>query len=249
MNKSYVQLLGSMMVVLAALPSMVMADAKCSKKTLTGTYIYASTGLKGGSIHAEAGQEVFDGKGGILNTYTDATGAQVVTKGSYDVDHLCIGEAMYEDTGDEYEIYTGPSGSEFSWISVSPGTKINGRDVRVSSSLKPHCSLKTLKGTYIYSHIGYRNGTQYIESGQDVFNGKGEHWNTFTDAGGVTVTTNGTYTVGKNCIGQTYYKDTGDSYSIYVDPKGNELRYAAIASGSSNIGVGSMRRVGKEVIK
>jgi hypothetical protein len=121
--------------------------------------------------------------------------------------------------------------------------------VRFSSSLNPQCSLKTLKGTYIYSNIGYRNDTQYIESVQNVFDGKGKHWNTSTNAGGLTVTTTGTYTVGKNCIGQTYYEDTGDSYAIYVNPKGTEPRYFAIASGSSNIGVGSMRRVGKEVIK
>jgi hypothetical protein len=94
MKKSFVQLLRFTLVGLAALPSMVMADAKCSKMTLNGTFIYASTDLKDGAIHVEAGQEVFDGKVGILNTYTDATGTQAVTKGSNEVDQACIGQAM-----------------------------------------------------------------------------------------------------------------------------------------------------------
>lgn len=247
MRRSYLIILMVPVLGLSFFTSPLFADARCSEKTLKGTYIYASTGIRGGVVYVEAGQEVFDGKGGIVNTYTDSSGALIETKGVYDINQACIGQAMYEDTGDKYDMYTGPSGSEFSWISVSRGTKINGRDVRVSSSLDAQCSDRTLKGTYVYSHIGYKNGIQYIESGQDVFDGRGGHINTFTDAGGLTVTTSGTYSVGRNCIGQTFYEDTRDSYSIYVDPKGTELRYAAINPKPGNAGVGSMRRVGKEV--
>jgi hypothetical protein len=129
--------------------------------------------VRDGAPFVEAGQDIFDGKGGITNTYTDTTGQTVVTKGSYQMNANCVSQAKYDDSGVNYVMYTGPTGSEFSWISVTPGTKITGREVRVSTSLTPKCSLKTLKGTYVYSHIGYRDGVQYIESGQEVFDGKG----------------------------------------------------------------------------
>lgn len=247
MNKKQFLLLICALSLTTGVPTLAFAAGKCSLRTLKGTYIYASTGSKGGSLYVEAGQEIFDGKGGITNTYTNSAGVEVVTQGSYDLDENCVGQASYDDTGDQYEIYTGPAGTEFSWISLSKNTRLNGKDVRVTPAQNPRCSTRTLKGTYIYSHIGYRKGVQYIESGQDVFDGQGMHWNTFTDATGKTITTTGTYSVGKNCIGRTSYADTGDSYAIYVDPRGTELRYALITTASDSLGVGNMQRVGREV--
>jgi hypothetical protein len=240
-------LLGSAILALLMFPHASMADARCNDRTIKGAYIYASTGVRDGAPYVEAGQDIFDGKGGITNTYTDTNGQTVVTKGSYQMNANCVSQAKYDDSGVNYVMYTGPTGSEFSWISVTPGTKITGREVRVSTSLTPKCSLKTLKGTYVYSLIGYRDGVQYIESGQEVFDGKGSIRNTFTDASGMTVTTAGTYLMGDHCIGETRYQDTGDTYSVYVDPKGDSFTYASMISRSGNLAVGSERRVGKQV--
>ena len=224
-------------------------EAKCSLKTLKGFYIYGATGVKGNVVHVEGGQEIFDGKGGITNTYTDSSGSVTVTSGSYEMSDYCIGRATYHDTGDSYVMYTGPDGTEFSWLSISKGTEIAGREVRVSPSVKPKCSLRTLKGTYIYSYMGYRNGIRYFESGQERFDGHGNFVNNYTGANGEATVTTGTYTMERNCIGTTTYNDTGESYAVYVSPAGDEFRYVSLGSGLKNIAVGSEQRVSRSIIK
>lgn len=233
------------------LTAMFRAEAapKCSLKTLKGTYIYGATGVKDKAVHVEAGNDVFDGKGGIINTYTGSDGKDIVTTGTYVMGANCIGRATYNDTGDSYAMYTGPGGLEVSWISVSQDIRFSGRMLRVSKSVNPQCSLKTLKGTYVYSHVGYRNGIQYFESGQEKYDGRGNLVNIYSDANGLEILTRGTYTMNKNCVGHSTYEDTGDSYALYTGPKGDDFSYVSLGSGQSNMTVGRERRVSKEIVE
>lgn len=234
---------------LLSLTQAALATPKCSLKTLKGTYIYGATGVKNGSVNVEAGQDIFDGKGNIQNTYTDSKGVATVTTGTYTMSSNCTGVSTYKDSGDSYEIFTGPKGNFFSWVSVSEDYKISGQETRVSGSTKPKCSLKTLKGTYVYSQMGYRNGTHYLESGQEVYDGKGNITNTYADPKGQLVTTSGTYTLDQNCAGESTYTDTGDSYALYTSPKGDEFRFVSKTSSSNNLTAGSENRVSTALIK
>lgn len=237
-------------------PTFVSASPKCSLKTLKGTYIYGATGLKdktlpfsgtdqsGLGVNMEGGQEIFDGHGRITNTYSDASGQVTVANGTYTVNENCIGFATY-NSGDSYTLYTAPNGNEFTWASISNNQKITGREVRVSPALAPRCSLKTLKGTYLYSHMGYRNGLPYFETGKEIYDGKGHLTNVYTDIAGQTVETTGSYTMQNNCIGEATYDDTEDTYVIFMSPAGSEFRYVSLGSSQSNMAVGAEHRVSK----
>ena len=96
-------------------------------------YIYGATGMKNGSMNVEAGQDVFDGKGNIQNTYTDSQGVTKVTAGTYTMSSNCTGVSTYKESGDSYRIFTGPKGDLFSWISVSDDYKISGQESRASA--------------------------------------------------------------------------------------------------------------------
>ena len=49
-------------------------SSRCNNATLKGTYLYSSVGMLDGKPYAEAGREVYDGKGGVELTYR-GTGA------------------------------------------------------------------------------------------------------------------------------------------------------------------------------
>jgi hypothetical protein len=50
------------------------------------------------------------------------------------------------------------------------------------------------------------------------------------------------------CSGEVYARSCPyDTYSVYVDPKGDSFTYASMTSRSGNLAVGSERRVGKQV--
>ena len=97
--------------------------------------------------------------------------------------------------------------------------------------------------------MGYRNGTHYLEGGQEIYDGKGNIKNTYTDPKGQLVTTSGTYTLEENCAGASKYTDTGDSYALYTSPKGDEFRFVSKTSSSNNMSAGSENRVSTALIK
>jgi len=246
------------LVALTLLTSRVEAQPNCSLKTLKGAYLYGATGLKdkvlpfvppgenGQIVNLEGGQEIFDGRGNITNTYADGSGQVTLVNGSYSLDANCVGRAVY-NSGDSYTLYASPTGNEFTWASISAGKKITGREVRVSRSLSPRCSLKTLKGTYLYSHMGYRNGIPYFETGKESYDGLGHLSNVYTDMNGHAVETNGTYALnGENCVAQATYEDTGDTYIIFMAPSGSEFRYVSFDGTRSNLAVGAEHRVSKK---
>lgn len=112
----------------------------------------------------------------------------------------------------------------------------------------PKCSLKTLKGTYIYSASGTRDGIPFAESGQEVYDGKGNVMNYYTDNTGESGTSTATYTMGENCIGESTYS-SGESYAIYASPNGSEFTWVAKSKAGDSVSTGTQRRVTTAIMK
>jgi len=56
------------------------AASRCNNATLKGTYLYSSIGVLDGKPYAESGREVYDGKGGVVLTYSGSGGAASTMK-------------------------------------------------------------------------------------------------------------------------------------------------------------------------
>ncbi|CAK0739635.1 exported hypothetical protein [Gammaproteobacteria bacterium] len=115
------------------------AATKCGKKTLKGTYIYSSRGAPSAiasTTYVEAGMESYDGAGNIINRYASsnpsASGREI---GTYTMGANCIGKITYT-SGSTYMIFTGPTGSIFTYIKTSEnGEIVSGEEKRVTGSL------------------------------------------------------------------------------------------------------------------
>ena len=86
------------------------------------------------------------------------------------------------------------------------------------------CSVATLKGTYLYSSIGFLDGKPYAESGREVYDGKGGVELTFSGAGGATGTMRSSYSVSADCIGKAVYP-YGQSLVSFISPDGSRFSY------------------------
>lgn len=113
--------------------SSTRAPGRCSNATLKGTYSYTNRGSTGGFAgrFAEAGLEVFDGKGRLMNRYTDSNGEQGVVTGTYRIGANCIGRVTYE-TGEDYRIYVGPTGDSLIGIDLSDELGRFGSEHKIS---------------------------------------------------------------------------------------------------------------------
>ena len=87
-------------------------SGRCNSATLKGTYIYSSVGMLDGKPYAEAGREVYDGKGGVELTYRGTGGATGTMLATYSVTPDCIGTAMYP-YGQSLVSFISPDGSRF----------------------------------------------------------------------------------------------------------------------------------------
>ena len=70
-------------------------SSRCNNATLKGTYLYSSVGMLDGKPYAEAGREVYDGKGGVELTYRGTGGATDTMRNTYSVSPDCIDKAVY----------------------------------------------------------------------------------------------------------------------------------------------------------
>ncbi len=96
-------------------------EVNCSAATLKGVYSYAARGVKRGVLWIETGFEYFDGKGNVVNTYTNNISKETqYARGTYSVDSNCLGVTTYPDDGtvERYAMFVSPTGSEFSWIQI-----------------------------------------------------------------------------------------------------------------------------------
>lgn len=119
-------------VAMADQPS--ASSGRCSNATLKGTYLYSSVGMLDGKPYAEAGREVYDGKGGVELTYRGTGGVTGTMRTSYTVSPDCVGKAVYP-YGQSLVSFISPDGSRFAYtITRGPGdrpTVLSGWEIRV----------------------------------------------------------------------------------------------------------------------
>ena len=109
-------------------------STRCNIATLNGTYLYSSVGMLDGKLYAEAGREIYDGKGGVELTYRGTGGATGTMRTTYSVSPDCIGTAVYP-YGQSLVSFISPDGSRFAYtITRGPGdrpTVLSGWEIRV----------------------------------------------------------------------------------------------------------------------
>lgn len=122
-------------------PAWAKTHPVCSNRTLSGTYVYEVIGNGTGdedkwrTAFRESGNETFDGRGNIINRFTDSNGAVGTVVGSYAVDSDCTGTTTYLDTEGTtltFDIYVSPYGDRFTFIDQDPSYTRCGENIRVS---------------------------------------------------------------------------------------------------------------------
>jgi hypothetical protein len=116
------------------------AAAKCSEATLSGTYQFANEGFAvSGKVQgpfANAGQEVYDGRGNVRAVSTFSTNGKITrfdhTTGKYTVKPDCTGSVSYAD-GTRYDQFVAPDGSQLVFVETNPGTVAAGFEPRVTA--------------------------------------------------------------------------------------------------------------------
>ena len=115
--------------------------AKCSKATLTGTYLFAFNGveIKGNSDQrpfAIAGYDVFDGNGEVKGVASGNFNGEVFRKdpftGTYTVKANCTGAVAYRD-GPQIDMFIAPDGSKFAFVRTDPEFVGAGFDSQVTA--------------------------------------------------------------------------------------------------------------------
>ena len=86
------------------------------------------------------------------------------------------------------------------------------------------CSTATLKGTYLYNHVGILQGVPYAESGREVYDGQGGIVLTYQGSDGAGGTELATYKVSADCIGKASYPD-GQKATSFISPDGSRFTY------------------------
>jgi hypothetical protein len=120
-------------------------------------------------------------------------------------------------------------------------------------SQDPRCTLKTLKGTYIFALQGYQvqdnQSIPIANAGMETFDGKGAVEGRYTQSvnGEISrATYSGTYTITPECVvTYTITDSTGatSQFDEYVSPDGDELTFVQTDPGF--VISGSERRVSK----
>ena len=127
-----ITLLSSLLVVGMLATTQAMA-VNCGLNTLKGSYIYHVDGVLDGKPYAEAGQETYDGKGNITNTYaTNQASSSSSITGTYTIDANCNGTSTYSN-GSVYKFSISPKGDLFTFVKIgSPTSSVAGSETRVS---------------------------------------------------------------------------------------------------------------------
>lgn len=124
--------------------------------------------------------------------------------------------------------------------------------VQVTSADVQHgkntCSLKTLKGSYMYASSGTSSLSgaivDYSDAGIATYDGHGNFTDSVSVNGDPTVSNYiGTYTVNRNCTGTLTYTTDDTHYNIFVSPDGSILNFVQTDAGT-NIS-GEEKRVAK----
>ena len=113
------------------------SEAKCSKATLDGTYLFAQNGveIKGNDQRpfAIAGYDVFDGNGGVKGVASGNSNGQTFRNesgsGTYSVKANCTGTFTLTN-GTHYDMFIAPDGSMFSFVRTNPEFVSAGFEMR-----------------------------------------------------------------------------------------------------------------------
>lgn len=91
------------------------------------------------------------------------------------------------------------------------------------------CSLRTLKGSYVYSIQGYRGGKPYASSGFMAFDGAGKAAVVYTSSiERRQLTVGGSYTVDGNCFGVMNLA-TSTINHFYLSPDGDRFEFVRVS--------------------
>jgi len=111
------------------------ADEACSLATLKGSYTYHIQGYRDGKAYASGGFFSFDGKGQVLNLYTNSVEReQRLATGTYRVDETCAGSMTLDETTVN-QLYVSPAGEGFVFVRVSGDGVIGTESRRVTREL------------------------------------------------------------------------------------------------------------------
>jgi hypothetical protein len=116
------------------------APATCSLATLSGTYLFAFSGMNvakaAAAPFAVAGYEVYDGTGAMRSvTTTNAAGKRarnVRQPGTYTVAADCTGTVTYAD-GTIYDLFVAPDGGNFVFVETNPERVAAGFEPRATA--------------------------------------------------------------------------------------------------------------------
>jgi hypothetical protein len=117
----------------------------------------------------------------------------------------------------------------------------------IQQPAEANCSLKTLKGSYLYSIQGYRGGQPYASSGMFSLDGEGQVAIIYTSAIERTqLATTGTYTVDGDCSGSMTLAAGAVVNHFYLSPSGDSFNFVRV-SADDVIGT-EARRVSRRLI-
>lgn len=225
----------------------------CSERTLKGTYLYEMIGrdrIPDGATnagpYAEIGQDYFNGSGGVVTYISSSRDDHVPLTGTYTLERNCEGTITYalEDGSSRVQrIYAGPGGQRLSFVEVTDesGPILAGERQRVAPNRPSaqRCSVRTLKGTYIYNNNGAVMVDQTLhlirEAGMESYDGRGRLINRYTDSFGTHDTIAGSYAVTPSCHGTAEY-ESGGLYRFYADPQGRSFVFVDATPGSQRAG-------------
>ena len=128
------RLLSSGLILLIGLGPTHSVTARdfCNLKTLQGTYIYALQGVFQGRPLAESGMESYDGKGHVINVFTDSLGRKTSrSTGTYTLNGQCQGTVTYS-SGNVMHQYVSPKGDRFTYVQISGDAQVSGITTRIS---------------------------------------------------------------------------------------------------------------------
>jgi len=99
-------------------------------------------------------------------------------------------------------------------------------------ALPAGCSTATLKGTYLYNHVGTLDGQPYARSGREMYDGQGGIVLTYSGSDGSGGVERATYSVSAECIGAMVYPD-GQKATSFISPDGSRFTYTITAAPGS----------------
>ena len=133
MNK-FLRLLG-LICATSSLSEASLASEPCGLKTIKGSYIFYIQGYRENQPYASSGMLSFNGKGQVAFATTRSTQpVSIPGNGTYTLGADCQG-TMSLSSGNQYNLYTGPSGTKFTIVRTSGNDVIATEANRVTRDL------------------------------------------------------------------------------------------------------------------